>query len=67
MLLISKKISLAKREMYSQFATMRSTSVSPVVTPSNDHRDRLLSWLQVQLGKILVNIIYDYTNASNVC
>ena len=27
----------------------------------------LLSWLQVQRGKILVNRIDDYTTASNVC
>ena len=38
-----------------------------MVAPSNDHRDRLLSWLQVQLGKILVNRIDDYTTDSNVC
>ena len=34
------------------------------VAPYNDHGDRLLSWLSVQLGKILVD---DYTTALNVC
>ena len=36
-----------------------------MVAPSNAHGDRLLGWLQVQLGKILVNRIDDYTTASN--
>ena len=39
-----------------------------MVAPSNDHGDRLLSWLPVQLGKLLVNNRFDdYTTASNVC
>ena len=37
-----------------------------VATP-NDHEDRFLSCWQVQLGKILVNRIGDYTTGSNVC